>query len=250
LKQVSTMNLVVDIGNTLTKLAWFDKGEMIESLRFAREEPVNLNEILRRKPAEMAIVSSVGTNNQALCSDLEKNLKKLICLDHTTPLPIRIGYRSPETLGHDRIAACAGAHCLFPGSNVLVIDMGTTITFDFINAAGEFPGGNISPGLNTRFRALNKYTAKLPLIECDSAFPGFGTDTRTAIVAGVQQGIVFELNGYMNDYAAGYPDCKFILTGGDARFFVSEIKRTIFALPELVMTGLNFILEYNASGGN
>jgi len=244
------MNLVVDIGNTLTKLAWFDQGEMRESLRFAREEPVDYDEILRREPAEMAIVSSVGANDPALYRVLEKNLKKLIFLDHHTLLPVRIGYRTPETLGHDRIAACVGARCLFPGSNVLVIDMGTTITIDFINAAGEYPGGNISPGLNSRFRALNEYTAKLPLIECDSSFPGFGTDTRTAIIAGVQQGIVFELNGYLNDYAARYPDCKFIFTGGDARFFVSEIKRTIFVLPDLVMTGLNFILEFNTSGGN
>jgi type III pantothenate kinase len=243
------MNLVVDIGNTHTKLAWFDRGEITQSLRFGRQDSVNYPEVFERNAAEMAIISSVGKHAPDLIKYFENNFRKVIFLDHSTPLPFLIRYKTPDTLGHDRIAGCAGARYLFPESHVLVIDLGTAITIDFINASGEFLGGNISPGLYSRFRALNDYTANLPLLESDCSFPHFGSDTRTAIVAGVQQGIVFELNGYMDEYAERYPDCRFIVTGGDANFFVPEIKRVIFVLPELVMTGLNFILEFNTSGG-
>lgn len=241
------MNLVVDIGNTHTKLAWFDQGEITESLRFGRQDIVDYQEIFNRNAAEMVIISSVGRHAPDLMENFNKNFRKVIFLDHITPLPIHIGYKTPETLGHDRIAGCAGARYLFPKSPVLVIDLGTAITIDFINAAGEFLGGNISPGMSSRFRALNDYTANLPLVESDSSFPHFGSDTRTAMVAGVQQGIVFELNGYMDEYAEKYPDCHFVATGGDANFFVHEIKRAIFVLPDLVMTGLNFILEFNTT---
>lgn len=241
------MNLVVDIGNTHTKLAWFDRGEITESLRFGRQESFDHHNIFNRNAAEMAIISSVGRHAPDLMEIFNKNFRKVIFLDHNTPLPIHIRYKTPETLGHDRIAGCAGARYLFPNSPVLVIDLGTAITIDFLSADGEFLGGNISPGMSSRFRALNDYTANLPLIESDSSHPNFGTDTRTAIVAGVQQGIIFEINGYMDEYAERYPDCNFVATGGDADFFVPEIKRAIFVLPELVMTGLNFILEFNTS---
>ena len=110
-------------------------------------------------------------------------------------------------------------------------------------------GGNISPGLQTRFRALKEFTAKLSLVAKDSGFPAFGTDTRTAIVAGVQQGIIYELNSYISDFARQYPACEFIITGGDAGFFVSRLNRSVFAIPDLVLKGLNYILEYNLSGG-
>jgi type III pantothenate kinase len=180
------MNIVVDIGNTHTKLAWFDQGEIIESLRLVRTELANINKFIRKRQAEKAIVSSAGATNASFTRLFGKDLKKLIFLDYKTPLPLQIGYKTPKTLGHDRIAACAGARYIYPNSNVLIMDMGTAITIDFVNAKGEYLGGNISPGLQTRFRALHEYTAKLPLVDGDITFPRFGTDTRTAIVAGVQ----------------------------------------------------------------
>lgn len=241
------MNLVVDIGNTHSKFAWFEQGVMKESLRVVTDQ-VNFAEIVNMRHADMAIISSVGTEKNVIPLELQ-HLNKLVLLDHLTPLPFRISYRTPETLGHDRIAACAGAQFLYPGNHVLIFDLGTAITIDFINASGEYPGGNISPGLHTRFRSLHEFTAKLPLVERDGTFPEFGTDTRSAIMAGVQQGIIFELNGYMDDFTIRYPGCKFIITGGDAIFFVSSLKGSVIALPELVMTGLNHILEFNVSGG-
>ncbi len=243
------MNLVVDIGNTSTKIAWFDRGEMMDCSRFTSGEPLRTDDLHPDRQPERAIISSVRPEIRVLPDEYERKLKRLVYLDHMTPIPVDIRYKSPETLGHDRIAACAGAFCLFPRQDVLIIDMGTTITVDFLNAAGEYLGGNISPGVQTRFRSLHEFTAKLPLLDKDAGFPQFGTDTRSAITAGVQQGIVHELNGYMDDYSTAYPGCKFILTGGDADFFVPKLKRAIFAFPELMMTGLNFILEFNASGG-
>ena len=241
------MNLVIDIGNTHTKLAWFEQGELVYMLRHKASELVRIESIVKKRSADKAIVSSVSLLNNHIINELEKENKKLIILDHHTPLPIRISYKTPQTLGHDRIAAAAGARYIYPNRNVLIVDMGTAITIDFITAEGEYLGGNISPGLHTRFRALNEYTAKLPLVSKDDTFPKFGTDTRTAIVAGVQQGIIFEIDSYMDEFARLYKNCEFIITGGDANYFVSKLKRPIFALPELVLTGLNFILEFNAS---
>jgi type III pantothenate kinase len=242
------INLVIDIGNTHAKFAWFKQGKLIEMLRHDVSSLIDVKSIVNKKPADKAIISSVGSLDPEIIAEFEKVHNKLIILDHNTPLPISISYSTPETLGHDRIAAASGALQIYPNTNVLIIDMGTAITIDFISAEGKFLGGNISPGLHTRFRALNQYTAKLPLVTGDSNFPLFGTDTNTAIIAGVQQGIVFEIDRYMDEFTLHYPDCEFIITGGDASFFVSKFKRPIFAMPELVLTGLNFILEFNASG--
>jgi type III pantothenate kinase len=130
----------------------------------------------------------------------------------------------------------------------MIADMGTAITIDFVSADGKFKGGNISPGMQMRFRALHEFTARLPLVEADPSFPEFGYDTRTALIAGVQQGIIYEINSYIDEFSRAYPACEFILTGGDSAFFVSKLKRSIFAIPELVLKGLNYILEYNISG--
>jgi len=241
------MNLVVDKGNTQVKLVWFDQGNIVESFRLISSEQMNLNMALDKRPVDKAIICSVGDTIPGFSPQLSHRLKKLIVLDHHTPLPFQIDYKTPETLGYDRIAACAGAFCLFPSANVLVMDLGTAITVDFINAKGEYVGGNISPGLYTRFKSLNEHTANLPLIEADKSFPRFGEDTHSAIAAGVQQGIIYELEGYIRDFSARFPDCRFIITGGDASFFVSEFKKPIFAIPELVVTGLNYILEFNTT---
>jgi type III pantothenate kinase len=242
------MNLVIDIGNTHTKLAWFEQGKIIDMLRHEESSFPDIKSIVNKNPACNAIISLVGSLDPDIITELEKVYENLIILDHNTPLPIYISYGTPETLGHDRIAAAAGARRIYPDRNVLIFDMGTAITIDFLSAEGKFLGGNISPGLHTRFRSLNEYTAKLPLVVRDVNFPSFGTDTQSAIAAGVQQGIVFEIDRYMEEFILLYSNCEFIITGGDANFFVTKLKRPIFAMPELVLTGLNFILEFNASG--
>jgi type III pantothenate kinase len=243
------MNLVIDIGNTHTKLAWFDLGGRLKDIaRFEKNDQSDMHSLVKKRAVNHAIVSSVGSTENNIIVNLKTPQGKLIYLDHQTPLPIAVNYRTQETLGHDRIAAAAGARQFYPNTNVLIIDMGTAITIDFLSFDGRFLGGNISPGLTTRFKALNAFTAKLPLVSKDDGFPPFGTDTRTAIVAGVQQGIIYEIDRYIEEYTRQYPGCEFIITGGDADFFVSKLKRPIFVMPELVLSGLNFILEFNTTG--
>lgn len=237
------MNLVIDIGNTFTKAAWFEDEKHLETIRLQESE--GSETFLNRKPFNKVIVSSVRKIGGDLTDMLHGMVGEFVILDHHTSLPLKVMYETPKTLGGDRIAASVGAWNMFPQKNILVIDMGTTITIDFVHASGEFRGGNISPGLQTRFKALHTFTGKLPLVEPDDNFTDFGTSTQTAITAGVQQGILFELEGYIAAYEKKYPGCIIIATGGDSGFFVSKLKTPIFAEPELVLSGLNTILNFN-----
>jgi len=239
------MNLVLDIGNTLTKAAWFKNGDITDTMNIQNSGIADVEMLLSFREVNHVILSSVNNINSYEIKDHFKKVVPFIILDHQTLLPIIVRYSTPETLGYDRIAAAVGAQVMFPGKNVLVIDTGTAITIDFISSGSEFTGGNISPGLQTRFRSLHEFTGRLPLVEKDTGYPEFGTSTNTAIAAGVQKGIEYELNGYIDDFRLKYPQCECIITGGDALFFVSKLKSPIFAEPELVLKGLNAILEFN-----
>ena len=168
-----------------------------------------------------------------------------LLLDHQTPLPIRNRYLTKETLGYDRIAAAVEASARFPGQDILIIDAGTAITIDFVNSENEFLGGNISPGLLMRYRALHEFTGKLPLVEPADQDALLGDDTEGAIRAGVQNGIIFELDGYINEQKKRYPRLQILMTGGDAVFFDKNLKNYIFVDLNLNLFGLHRILEYN-----
>jgi type III pantothenate kinase len=241
------MNLVVDIGNSRTKAGWFIHDQLTESQSIDKITRKSWMGLVEKVPVDRILVSTVSATDRDTFFLTGTGKKKLLFLDHNIPLPFKISYASPETLGNDRIAAAAGALCLYPGYPLLVMDLGTAITIDFVTASGEYKGGNISPGLATRFKSLHDHTARLPLIEKDNRYPEFGIDTNSAIAAGVQQGILFELNGYMSRFEEKYPQCRFVITGGDAGFFVHMLKKTIFVHPDLVLTGLNHILEFNNS---
>jgi type III pantothenate kinase len=161
-------------------------------------------------------------------------------------LPFTIEYRTPHTLGNDRIAAVAAANAQFPGQNCLVIDAGTAITFDLIDSQNVYRGGNISPGLSMRFQALHTFTQKLPLIEQSGETPLLGYSTETAIRSGVIWGVVFEIERYINELKGMYPNLQIMLTGGDSVFLADKINYPIFVDEFLVLKGLNRILEYNA----
>ncbi len=240
------MNLVFDIGNTHTKTGLFDKSKLLESQRLEKVTPDILRIIFSKHSPDAVLVSSVGHLERSLFDAARRNLKTLLFLDYSLPMPLKISYATPETLGHDRIAAAAGARKLLPDVPLLIIDLGTAITIDLVLANGEFKGGNISPGMLIRFKSLHDHTARLPLVRKNAGSPDFGTDTQTAITAGVQQGIIHELNGYIQHFESRYPGCKFVITGGDADFFVHKLKKPIFAFPDLVLTGLNHILEFNS----
>lgn len=240
------MNLVIDIGNTRTKAAVFDDSEMIED--FSTESPPNdlVKMILDKFPGiQHAIVSSVHEQEPEISGFISKKVHKLIEVDTSTPVPIRNLYQTPDTLGKDRLAALVGAYTIYPDSNVLIIDTGTAITYDFLDSDNQYTGGNISPGMEMRFKALHQYTRKLPKVHAKDAFPEMGSDTESSIRSGVANGIIFEMDSYITLFVRKHKDLKVILTGGDANFFVKKLKKTIFVIPNLVLIGLNHILQYN-----
>ncbi|MCX6236431.1 MAG: type III pantothenate kinase [Bacteroidia bacterium] len=241
------MNLVIDIGNSLTKVAIFDAGEIVQT--FCVEELIikRLSDLKRIYPGlNKAILSSVANINTELLKELKEKYDFFIQFNHQTAVPIENLYESKETLGLDRLAAAIGGVSLFPGKELLVIDAGTAITFDLIDKNNRFLGGNISPGLKTRFRALHKFTRKLPEIECADQWPDIGKTTEEAIRAGVQNGMIFEIDGMIDHVRKNWPECQVILTGGDLFFFDKKLKNTIFVKFEITLIGLNRILEYNA----
>lgn len=239
------MNLVIDVGNTCIKLASVENGEVTSIERCSSwEDPLARLFFEANSTFEKGIVASVRTEPIPLWinSYIES---ELLLFNHKTAIPLVNGYESPTTLGLDRLAAAVGANNIYPNRNVLVVDCGTAITIDVISDKGVFVGGNISLGIATRFKALNSFTSKLPLLEKTEEFSLVGKNTTEAIRAGVLNGVIFELDSYIDKFEPIYPDMKVIFTGGDAFFFDGRLKNSIFVVPNLVVLGLNRILEHN-----
>ncbi len=239
------MNLIIEQGNTTSKVAVFDNGRMEASYVYKRFGVSAVAVLFERYAFTAGILSTVIDRDEELIAYLESKLERFIFLDENVKLPIRISYETPATLGKDRLAAAVGAYCSRPGNNLLVIDLGTAITYEIIEASGVYLGGNISPGMTTRFRALNQFTRKLPLLTEEGDTPFVGTSTETAIRSGVVNGIVYEIDGYINELKLKYADLFVFLTGGHSFYFERRLKNAIFADINLVLTGLNRILEYN-----
>lgn len=241
------MNLVIDQGNTVCKLAVFNADEMILRKVVPELNDKLLTELFQQYPEiEKSILASSGYFSDAVSKRLSEKLSYHIILDSSTPLPIKNTYESRDTLGYDRIAGAVGAFSLLPGKDVLIIDAGTAITIDLLTSNGEFYGGNISPGLNLRFRALHEFTSRLPLVEKKESYPLTGRNTEDAILAGVMNGATFEIDSYIDHFKKQFPGIKIILTGGDINYFEKKLKNSIFVHSNLNLTGLNRILEYNA----
>jgi type III pantothenate kinase len=240
------MNLVIDIGNSSVKGAVYDGGQVIASLHWQDSFPEKLAELLNTHPdIRRAILSSVRKDDAGMTGVLEKTGVKLLILDDQTALPLRNRYRSADTLGKDRLAAAVGASARYPGKNLLIIDAGTAITIDFVSAEDDYLGGNISPGLTMRFRSLHEFTDNLPLVNTTDSSTLLGDDTESAICAGVVNGILFEIDEYINRQKLHYPDLVVIMTGGDALFFEKKLKNSIFVDLDLNLHGLHRILDYN-----
>lgn len=245
------MNLVLDFGNSLVKTGVMHGNRILWKSSAENIDTEEISNILSQFPGiKNAIVSSVSGKCGHVSDFLRGNTDYFISLDHGTLLPFENKYTTPSTLGRDRLAAVAGALHLFPCRNCLVVDAGTAITFDFINENRQYLGGNISPGMKIRFRALHEFTKRLPLAEKNDTAPFLGDSTEHAIVAGVQNGIIFEIDGYVTAIQNKYRDVKVILSGGDAIFFENKLKSNIFAAPDLIFSGLNFILDYNMEHSN
>ena len=193
-----------------------------------------------------AILSSVKPVDDELLQFLSGNFDFFIELDHRTEIPIKNLYETPETLGKDRLAAAVGANELFPNQNILIIDAGTAITYDLVSEKNEFIGGNISPGLQMRFKALNHFTGKLPLISYSDEYQDIGKNTTDAIRSGVQNGILYEIAQTIELFNKNYQNLQIVMTGGDSIFFDKKLNYTIFVHFNITLIGLNRILEYNA----
>jgi type III pantothenate kinase len=238
------MNLTIDIGNTNTKIAIFENNNIILAGNYEKFAVEQFRDLKYNREISNIIISSVVISN-SIISGLRSMPCNVVEFDYNTPLPVRNEYKTPKSLGNDRLAAVVGANSIFPGNNILVIDAGTAITYDIITYGAVYTGGNISPGLAMRFRALNKFTDRLPLLSQDENYPDFGSTTESAIISGVQKGIIYEMEGYINEAGRKYNNLKVILTGGDAKFFDKMLKKRIFVEPNLICIGLNTILEYN-----
>ncbi|GHT01822.1 type III pantothenate kinase [Bacteroidia bacterium] len=237
------MNVTVDIGNSFIKIALFEGNLMIKHFQHNELTSDNLCEILNEFHPQNGILCSVKKDEPWLTELLSKRLNYFYELTPQLPLPLDIGYQTPHTLGMDRVAAAVGAWSEKPHANLLVIDIGTAITIDFVTSTGVYQGGNISPGPDLRFKALNAYTDRLPLVDADGALPAFGCDTETAIRSGVIGGIVRELDAYINEQQKKAEVFSF-LTGGYAFYFENKLKSRTFADENLVPKGLNTILNY------
>ena len=241
------MNLIFDVGNTSTKMAIYDGDEKKTSLRTRQFSCEKLNEILSPflEKVDKAILSTVRDTPEFIIDLATHGIPYVQVMSHKTKLPFKNEYETPETLGPDRIAAVAGAYFLHPGRNVLIIDAGSAVTFDYLSGK-TYKGGNISPGLSMRFRALHRFTGKLPLGSTLEKYSSPGRNTLDAITAGVTDGLIYEINEYIRSFREKNIDFMVVLTGGDSGYLKDRLAYKINYQPDLVLEGLNHILEYNA----
>ena len=242
------MNLAIDIGNTLAKLSVIDNSNVLFSEAAPEINQDMVEKILNRYPVlTRAVWVSVRKElSPSWLEFLQSRISFIMELTPRTPLPVKINYKTPETLGMDRVAVVCGARRICPGKDVLVIDAGTAITYEFLSRTGNYLGGNISPGISMRFRALHEFTNRLPLVDKTSNFLPIGTSTQEAIASGVLRGILAEVNEYISIFYQENPNGIVILTGGDSFFFGRNLKSIIFVNPNLIHIGLEAILEFNA----
>lgn len=239
------MNLAIDIGNTRTKLAFFADETLIEKIVWDEFTPENIFDLATNRKVKHIIFSSVASDfDQKIKNQLSSHFF-LLQLTTKTHLPIQNAYKTPSTLGKDRLAALVGAYSLFPNKTSLVIDAGTCITYDILNSEGVFLGGNISPGMKMRLKAMHSFTDRLPLPEIKTTKTNWGDSTETALLNGVQLGTLLEIEGFIDLCHSDFGETITFLTGGDADFFANKIKKKIFVRSNLVLIGLNKILNYN-----
>ncbi len=242
------MNLVIDIGNTFAKTAVTDRGEIVSKNVAQELNCPAIRDLLRAYPdIDRAILSTTRHPNETTEDYLRQQVAQFMRFEPGTPVPLANLYATPQTLGADRLAAAVGAWEVAPGRELLIIDLGSAITIDRVSAAGEYLGGNISPGMAMRFEALHRLTDRLPLCVAPSeAAVLTGNTTRQAIESGVVLGIIHEIEGYIARLGEKNSALTVFFTGRDANFFADKVKKPIFVSNDLVIKGLNRILEYNA----
>lgn len=248
------MNLCIDQGNSRTKVALMtDEGQIIKDLSYKSFSSTDVERLFDLYDITDSIISSVIDIEAAIVNTLHRRSQHFVLFDHNTPVPIINRYDTPQTLGQDRLAAAVGAKHLCPNENLLIIDAGSAITYDFVTEKGEYIGGNIAPGIKMRFTILQRMTKKLPLVDAEEneLIPLFGKNTRDAIAAGVIRGIAYEVKGYMRTVREKMSHYQTFITGGHAQYILNNVrtsrneKRELHYERNLVLIGLNTILCAN-----
>jgi type III pantothenate kinase len=243
-----SVNLCIDWGNTHVKAAIFDNDNLQKQFSLSPEAaPVKVAELMDAFKPVKAIMCSVVDHSDELAQMVKSRIKSFITLDGYTRVPINNAYLSSDTLGPDRLALVCGAHAAFPDKNNLVISLGTCITYNLMQKNKTFRGGAISPGMHMRLKAMHTFTDKLPEVGVDGDLLLLGYDTHSCMRSGAIFGMAAEIDGMISNYEKQYPEFNAILTGGDAAYFASKIKSKIFADPDLLLKGLNLIVNYNVS---
>jgi len=238
------MNLTLDIGNSGAKMVVFEGKTKVSSARLKEFDRESFEKIISGFVFDKAIISSVGVTPEFVTEILSSRGVFIHTLSYKSKLPFEIQYKTPETLGSDRIAALAGAFNFFPNENILVIDAGTAITYDFL-IKNVYKGGNISPGIDVRLKALHNFTDRLPLASFKENFDSPGQTTHDAILSGVVNGVVYEINEYIRTFKKEHKNNKIILTGGNSEYIDTKLNNQVMRIPNLINEGLNFILEQN-----
>lgn len=240
------MNLILDVGNSYVKMAVFTNHKL--HYREILKPNLNLTSFLKAiksLPEIMnVIISSVSELNVDVYSYLNTNYK-VIDINNQLKFPFENCYHTPNTLGGDRLALAAAANFYYPNKNVLIIDAGTCITYDLINASNQYLGGGISPGIAMRYKSLNYFTSRLPLIDSKNDSELIGTDTNRSIESGVINGVISEIDGIISQYMMEFDDLTVVLTGGDSEFLSMQLKNSIFANSNFLLEGLNYLLQFN-----
>lgn len=241
------MNLIIDVGNTRIKMAVFQGDAILVKEVVSKEKFLEkIKDYIKKYDCRHAIMSSVGFLEEKKLQELH-DLIDLVVLRNALNFPFKNLYATPQTLGVDRLALIAAASELYPKKNVLVIDAGTCITYDFICSTNEYLGGSISLGLSMRFKALHSFTEGLPVIKPSSKVVLIGNSTQTSIQTGVENGLIHEILGTIAEYEANFQELTVVLTGGDLNFLSKRLKNSIFANPNFLIRGLNIILTHNKS---
>ncbi len=229
----------------MTKVGIFNQNDILYLNTCKTITLKQLQNLLIDYSIDKAIISSVKNYSPLIKEFLKENLL-FVELSEITKIPIKVRYTTTETLGKDRLSAVVAAKSVYPNNNVLVINAGTCITYDFIDKNSEYYGGAISPGIQMRLKALNTFTEKLPLIKSKKNVELIGNSTHNSILSGVMNGVMYEASGFIKSYNDNFNDLKVILSGGDMNYFDKKFKNSIFAFSNIVIHGLNIILDFNA----
>ncbi len=240
------MNLIIDVGNTLVKLGVFEKTSLQYRKKCVKKDFLQtLSEVGESYPLiNFSMISSVGNLSDHQFKKLKQKYPIQV-LSSETKVPFNNKYTTPSSLGGDRIALVSAAAMQYPSLDVLVIDAGTCITYDFLTKENNYMGGGISPGIAMRYNALHTYTARLPLLDISVPKKLIGDSTAHSIHSGIMNGVLYEINGFITKFKENYPNLTVILTGGDAHFLRDSLKNDIFANSNFLLEGLNYILEHN-----